>query len=141
MSLNHGLLKYAVYMMLKVAHQLISSQIRKFEQDIQTIYRIQSKIKNPVRSRSSGNHFPWSVANMLCLIHFLKTKMTDIGPFVWPLISLFWTSHDVCSGFQSQGRSLACGLCCLHAKYVFPRFTSDATHADFLVDLRPQMFY
>ena len=36
-------------------------------------------------------------------------------PFVGPLIPLFWTSGDVCPVFQSQGGSLACRLCCLHA--------------------------
>ena len=37
------------------------------------------------------------------------------------LIPLFWTSGDVCPGFQSQGGSLACFLAC-----VIPRFTSDS---------------
>ena len=32
-----------------------------------------------------------------------------------PLISLFWTSGNVCPGFQSQGGSLTCTLSCLHA--------------------------
>ena len=40
-----------------------------------------------------------------------------------PLIPLFWTSGDVCPGFQSQGGSLAC---------VILRFTSGATSADLL---------
>ena len=34
--------------------------------------------------------------------------------FVGPLIPLFWTSGDVCPGFQSQG-GLACMLSCLRA--------------------------
>ena len=35
--------------------------------------------------------------------------------FVGPLISLFWTSGDVCPGLQSQAGSLACVLPRLHA--------------------------
>ena len=31
-----------------------------------------------------------------------------------PLIPLFWTSGDICPGFQSQGE-VACTLSCLHA--------------------------
>ena len=43
-----------------------------------------------------------------------------------PLIPLFWTSGDVCPGFQSQGGSFfACFLVC-----VILRFTSGATPAD-----------
>ena len=42
-----------------------------------------------------------------------------------PLIPLFWTSGDVCPGFQSQGRSLACFLTC-----VILRITSGVTPAD-----------
>ena len=42
-----------------------------------------------------------------------------------PLIPLFWTIGDVCSGFQSQGGSLACFLTC-----VIPTFTSGMTPAD-----------
>ena len=52
---------------------------------------------------------------------FLRT----LALFVGPLIPLFWTSGDVCPGFQSQGGSLACFLTC-----VILRFTSDATPAD-----------
>ena len=43
-----------------------------------------------------------------------------------PLITLFWTSGDVCPGFPSQGGSFsACFLAC-----VILRFTSGATPAD-----------
>ena len=42
-----------------------------------------------------------------------------------PLIPLFWTSGDVCSGFQCQDGSLACFLAC-----VILRFTSGVTPAD-----------
>ena len=49
--------------------------------------------------------------------------------FVGPLIALFWTSGDVCPGFQSQG-----GFPRLHASLPvhnrFLRFTSGATPAD-----------
>ena len=44
--------------------------------------------------------------------------------FVGPLIPLFWTSGDVCSGFQRQSGFLAC--------YGFLRFISDATPASLL---------
>ena len=44
--------------------------------------------------------------------------------FVGLLIPMFWTSGDVCSGFQSQAGSLACFL-----TYVILRFTSGATPA------------
>ena len=37
------------------------------------------------------------------------------GFFVGPLIPLFWTSGDVCPGYQSQGGSLACVLSRLRA--------------------------
>ena len=46
-----------------------------------------------------------------------------------PLIPLFWTSGDVCPGFQSQGGSFVCFLTC-----VILRFTSGATPADFIED-------
>ena len=36
--------------------------------------------------------------------------------FFGPLIPLFWTSGDICPGFQSQGRSLACVLSHLHTR-------------------------
>ena len=36
--------------------------------------------------------------------------LENISLFVGPLIPLFWTSGDICPGFQSQGGSLAC-LC------------------------------
>ena len=42
-----------------------------------------------------------------------------------PLIPLFWTSGDVCPGFQSQGGPLACFLTC-----GILRFTSGVTPAD-----------
>ena len=42
-----------------------------------------------------------------------------------PLIPLFWTSGDICPGFQSQGGSLACCL-----TWVILRFTSGVTPAD-----------
>ena len=35
--------------------------------------------------------------------------------FVRPIIPLFWTSSAVCLGFQSQGGSLTCVLCCVCA--------------------------
>ena len=45
------------------------------------------------------------------------------------LISLFWTSGDICPGFQSQGRSPH--LCALSSVYNgFLRFTSGVTPAD-----------
>ena len=55
----------------------------------------------------------------------------DISLFVGPLIPLFWTSGDVCPGFQSQ-----VGSPCLHASLPkctrILRFTSGATPAEVL---------
>ena len=47
--------------------------------------------------------------------------------FVGPLIPPFWTSGDVCPGFQSQGGSLVCFLTC-----VILRFTSGMIPAHFI---------
>ena len=43
-------------------------------------------------------------------LNFWRTRVLFMGP----LISLFWTSGDVCPGFQSQG-GLTCMLSCLRA--------------------------
>ena len=55
---------------------------------------------------------------------FCRTQVLFVGP----LIPLFWTSGDVCPGFQSQG-----GFPCLHASLPphngFLRFTSSVTPA------------
>ena len=48
---------------------------------------------------------------------FLKIFWRTLFCFVGPLTLLFWTSSDICPGFQSQGGSLACKHCCLHALY------------------------
>ena len=45
------------------------------------------------------------------LKHFWRTWVLFVGP----LIPLFWTSSDISPGFQSQGGSIACVLCHLHA--------------------------
>ena len=54
-----------------------------------------------------------------------------MSPFCGLLIPLFWTSGNICPGFQSQGRSLR-----LHtsspAHNGFLRFTSGVTPADLL---------
>ena len=39
---------------------------------------------------------------------FFSTFLDDTSPFVGPLITLFWTSGDVFSGFQRWIPSLAC---------------------------------
>ena len=45
---------------------------------------------------------------------FLSNNFLTLFTFnASPLIPLFWTSGDSCLGFQSQGGSLACVLCCL----------------------------
>ena len=41
--------------------------------------------------------------------NFCRTRVLFVGP----LIPLFWTSGDVCPGFQSQGGFLTCTLSCL----------------------------
>ena len=50
-----------------------------------------------------------------------------------PLIPLFWTSGDVCPGFQSQG-GFSCLCASLPAHNRFLRFTSGATPADCICD-------
>ena len=61
------------------------------------------------------------------MLDFLGCSRTQVL-FVGPLIPLFWTSGDVCPGFQSQG-----GFPCLHASLPvhngFLRFTSGVTPA------------
>ena len=54
-------------------------------------------------------------SKLLFFLNFWRTQVFFVGL----LIPLFWTSGDVCSGFQSQGGSLACFLTC-----VILRFTS-----------------
>ena len=46
------------------------------------------------------------------VIFFFFIFLEDISPFCGPLVPLFWTSGDICPGFQSQGGSLACFLAC-----------------------------
>ena len=59
--------------------------------------------------------------------------------FVGPLIPLFWTSGDVCPGFQSQGRFLTCTL---FACMLFLRFTSGATPTDCIeVSMAAKLFW
>ena len=41
---------------------------------------------------------------------FFKKDFGDISHFCGTLIPLFWTSDDICPGFQSQGESIACVL-------------------------------
>ena len=55
--------------------------------------------------------------------------------FVGPLIPLFWTSGDVCPGFQSQSGSLACFLAC-----VILRFTSGMTPAKVSMAADPRTY-
>ena len=54
-----------------------------------------------------------------------------------PLISLFWTSGDVCPGLQGQGGFLVCFL-----TWVILRFTSGVTPADCIgVNMIAEPFY
>ena len=66
-------------------------------------------------------------STLLCVKIFWKTSILYGGS----LIPLFWTSGDICPGFQSQG-----GFSCLHALLPtcneFIRFTPGTT-VDFLV--------
>ena len=63
---------------------------------------------------------------------FFKNKCLELSFFVGPLIPLFWTSGDICPGFQDQG-----GFPHLHASSPanngFCRFTSGVTPGTFLV--------
>ena len=62
---------------------------------------------------------------MSFVFKFWRTQVLFVGP----LIPLFWTSGDVCPGFQSQGGSLfVCFLTC-----VILRFISGSTPANLLV--------
>ena len=53
---------------------------------------------------------------------------------------LLVASCDVCLGFQSQGRSLACGFCYLCA-IKFLRFTFGATPAYLLISIAVHLFF
>ena len=64
---------------------------------------------------------------------FLKNFWRTWVLFVGPLIPLFWTSGDVCPGFQSQGGSLVCMLPCLHTTDASDSQVSGVTPADLLV--------
>ena len=65
---------------------------------------------------------------LCCLLFFFKIFCRTQVLFVGPLIPLFWTSGDICPGFQSQG-GFPC-LCASSPVYNrFLRFTSGATPA------------
>ena len=65
----------------------------------------------------------WVTFSSFGFYHHLSFVISII--FVGPLIPLFWTSCDICPGFQSQGGNLACFLTCM-----ILRFTSGVTPAD-----------
>ena len=74
----------------------------------------------------------WAGEGQLQLEPFFKKEiLEDIPPFCGPLISLFWTSGDICSGFQNQSGSSTLRASLLLCNR-FPRFTSGATPADLL---------
>ena len=86
-----------------------------------------------------NTHFLKSFLTYTCakLLSFLKTIFEGHQSFLWAhWYPLFWTSGDVCPGFQSLGQSsFACNG--------FPRLTSCATPADLLVTstaAQPLMF-
>ena len=56
--------------------------------------------------RTGDNLPPYGYAGLLFFFFFFFFFLEDISLFVGPLIPLFWTSGDVCTGFQSQGGSL-----------------------------------
>ena len=58
---------------------------------------------------------------------FSKNVCRTLVPVVGPLVSLFWTSGDICPWFQSQGGSSHFAL--LPACNGFLRFTFSATFA------------
>ena len=51
-------------------------------------------------------------------LSFISNFLEDVSPFVGSLVSLFWTSCDVCPGFQSCGGSLTCMIPQIHLKCV-----------------------
>ena len=75
------------------------------------------------------SHFNYTKYNFFSVFHCsLKNKKSEsTSPFHRPIIPLFWTPGDVCSGFQSQGRSLAYAAASSVCNG-FLRFTCSATN-------------
>ena len=72
---------------------------------------------------------------------FLKKYLEDISPLVGLLIPLFWTSGDVCPGFQSLG-SVPCLHVSLPAQNRLLRFTCGVTPVELLVaSIRTKPFH
>ena len=71
----------------------------------------------------------YAISRSFFIMFFKKKQLEGISPFCGATEPLFWTSSDVCPGFQSHGGSFSCVLPCLHG---FLRFTSGATPTDLL---------
>ena len=85
---------------------------------------------------SKINFFTWHVFRnvvVCCFFYFLE----DISLFVWPLISLFWTSCDVSSGFQSQNGQLYLCLTEMYMSHVLFHIPSRSQNCESL----PYKFY
>ena len=67
-----------------------------------------------VQSRQQLCDGNWYYYTLSVFFYFLKKILEDTSPFCGVLIPIFWTSGDVCPGFQSQGGpSLVCFLICM----------------------------
>ena len=93
-----------------------------------------SSLSGPTRTQSTRvmlSARKFDVKEARCYIQFLKKKNWRTSVlFVWPLIPLFWTSDDVCRGFERQsGSSHLCAS--LPVSKGILRFTCGATPADF----------
>ena len=64
--------------------------------------RLQRRVNSPIK------------VGQFLLLFFVK-KLEGNSLFMGPVISLFWTSDDVCLGFKSQSGSFACMLPRLNA--------------------------
>ena len=87
-----------------------------------------SKYSNGKNGRCS-NWWLWPIvlSDSREILNFWRTQVLFVGP----LIPLFWTSGDICPGFQRLGGYLTCMLLHLCTTYSF-RFTSGVAPADLL---------
>ena len=88
----------------------------------------------PFNTDSNLSKLQYTQIINVCIKLLFKKNLEDISPFVGSLIPLFWTSGEICPGFQSQGGPINC----IYIIWISPacngflRFTSGATPADLL---------
>ena len=127
---RHILVKWPIFKQTKASVPTTSRRSAK----IQFLFHHESPIS--CSNIVTGINWPWRHLNLkMCterekndtaFFCFFQNKIwrTCIF-FVGALIPLFWTSNDICPGFQSHSGSLVCFLAC-----VILRFTSGAKSAD-----------